>query len=46
MLLEADFAHMSGGVNLFPKFMPISFVGRVPRFQGVSGHLALQEGQS
>ena len=34
---------MSGGTNLLPKFMPISFFGRVSRFWGVSGCLAILE---
>ena len=36
--------HTSGGGNLLPKFMPISFFRRVSRFRGVSGHLVLQQG--
>ena len=38
--------HMSGGANSLPKFLPISFFGRVSRFIGVLGDLALQEGKS
>ena len=39
---SARFRYVSGGRNLLPKFMPISFFRRASRFWGVSGHLALQ----
>ena len=36
-------SYMSRGRHLLPKFMPISFLGRVSCFWGVSGHLALNK---
>ena len=38
--------YLTGGRNLPPKFMPISFVRRGSRLWGASGHLALQQGKS